>query len=133
MTAEKHNRTGADAAREARPRPGHKPRLSLERTALEPGAAVAPSVPLDDERAIYFLEGEGEADIDGRPSRVEAGDTLRLQPGARFGVRNTGRAALVFVTAAPPPLAAPAAEGPLALLAGRISWVLRRVARRLDR
>jgi quercetin dioxygenase-like cupin family protein len=116
------------------PAPAHDaPRLSLARTTLDPGMALPPA-PLDDERAIHFLEGAGEAEIDGRRRRVVAGDTLRLAPGARFGVRNTEASPpLVFVAAAPAGTAPAAGEGTLARLANRLAWVLRRVARRLER
>ncbi len=109
-------------------------RLSIRRTALDPGAALAPSAPLEDERAVHFLEGEGEVQVDGRCRRVAPGDSLRVPPGARFGVRNTGRdAPLVFVSAAPPPPASPVVEGRWSPLANRLAWLLRRIARRLAR
>lgn len=109
-------------------------RLSIRRTALDPGAALAPSVPLDDELAVHFLEGEGEVQIDDRCRRVAPGDSLRVPPGARFGVRNTGRdRVLVFVSAAPPPLPSPPVEGRWAPAANRLAWLLRRIARRLSR
>lgn len=117
---------------EARQPPAVPPGLAIRRTALDPGAALPPSSPLDDERAVHFLEGEGEAEIDGRRIRVAGGDSLRLRPGTRFGVRNTqADRELAFVVATPPAPGSLPAEGPLAPLASRIAWVLRRIARRL--
>src|SRR5688500_11646984 len=131
--AAKHNRSAESTAGEA-PAPAQPaPRISLARTTLDPGSALPPS-PLEDERAIHFLEGVGEAEIDGRRRRVAAGDTLRLAPGARFGVRNPESSPpLVFIAAAPAGTAPCAGEGSLARLASRVAWILRRVARRLQR
>lgn len=114
----------------ARP-PAGAPRVAIERTALEPGGALAPT-PADRERAVAILEGAGEAEIDGRRVPVAAGDNLRLPPGAAFTVRNTaGDERLVLVVASPCGDPSAGAEGGLTRLANRLSWVLRRIARRL--
>ncbi|MGE0356071.1 MAG: cupin domain-containing protein [Burkholderiales bacterium] len=114
----------------AAPRDG-APRVSIERTALEPGAALA-STPADRERAVSILEGAGEAEIDGRRVAVAEGDNLRLPPGAVFAVRNTaGHGRLVLVVAAPCGDPAPGTEGAFSRFANRLAWVLRRIARRL--
>jgi quercetin dioxygenase-like cupin family protein len=131
--AAKHNRSAEPGAGESPDPAQAAPRITLARTILDPGSALPPA-PLDDERAIHFLEGAGEAEIDGRRRRVAAGDTMRLAAGTRFGVRNTEASPpLVFVAAAPACTSPVAGEGTFARLANRLAWILRRVARRLER
>lgn len=109
-------------------------RLSLLPTELAPGAGLPDAPPASDERAIYVLQGQGEARLNGRRLDLMAGRALRLPPGVRFGVRNTGPVQpLVFLTAAPSEPPFPANESAFAPLTNRLAWLLRRIARRIAR
>ena len=128
----KHGQHGGTEA--AAPLQPDTTRLSLSPTQLAPGAALPDAPPASDERAIYVLQGRGEARLNGRRLDLVAGSALRLPPGVRFGLRNTGPVQpLVFLTAAPPAPLRPVTEGALAPLATRLAWLLRRIARRLAR
>jgi quercetin dioxygenase-like cupin family protein len=127
-------RPGGDQMDAAAPSLPASARLSLLPSELAPGAALSDSPAAPDERAIYVLQGQGEARLDGRLHALIAGSVLRLPPGVRFGLRNTmAEQPLVFLTAAPPAPAFAVTEGALAPLANRLAWLLRRIARRLAR
>ena len=131
----RHGRHGGGGGMEAAaPSLPDTTRLSLVRTELAPGAALPDAPAASDERAIYVLQGQGEARLNGRRLDLVAGSMLRLPPGVRFGLRNTvPEQPLVFLTAAPPDPPWPASESALAPLANRLAWLLRRIARRLAR
>ena len=130
----RHGRHGSGGLEVAAPSLPDTTRLSLVPTELAPGAALPDASAARDERAIYVLQGQGEARLNGRRLDLVAGSMLRLPPGVRFGLRNTmAEQPLVFLTAAPPDPSWPASEGALAPLANRLAWLLRRIARRLAR
>ena len=130
----RHGRHGGGGMEAAAPSLPDTTRLSLVPTELAPGAALPDAPAASDERAIYVLQGQGEARLNGRRLDLVAGSMLRLPPGVRFGLRNTmPEQPLVFLTAAPPYPPWPASESALAPLANRLAWLLRRIARRLAR
>jgi creatinine amidohydrolase len=83
----------------------------------EGGAQPPNSHPASTE-TFYFLEGAGEAEVDGRTTQVAAGDFVVLAPGSVHRIRNTGPGRLYAVTTMTPDagFAELVERGPLASL-----------------
>ncbi|MFC9847178.1 cupin domain-containing protein [Streptomyces sp. NPDC060223] len=64
-----------------------------------PAGTKAPVHTVSREEIFHLLSGELLITLDGRAERITAGDTVIINPGARFGVENpTGETAISWVT-----------------------------------
>ncbi|WBY02585.1 cupin domain-containing protein [Ramlibacter tataouinensis] len=61
----------------------------------------------DVDQTLAFVEGEGEAILDGRKSRIEAGSLVVVPAGTRHNFVNTGSQPLKLYTIYSPPEEAP--------------------------
>ena len=79
------------------------PQVSIARARVEPGVTTAWHA-LDGTAERYIIvSGRGRAEVDGlAPTEVEAGDVVRIPPGARQRIANTGDADLVFYAVCSP-------------------------------
>jgi creatinine amidohydrolase len=66
------------------------------------GGAQPPNSHPDSVETFYFLDGRGEAEVDGRITPVAAGDFVVLAPGSVHRIRNTGPGRLYAVTTMTP-------------------------------
>lgn len=57
----------------------------------------------DVDQVLVFVEGEGEAVLEGKPSRVMAGSLVFVPAGTRHNFRTTGGGALKLYTVYAPP------------------------------
>ena len=74
--------------------------IRLEVWELEPGASEGSHVHKDPkalEEIYYFLQGEGEMQVDSEDVPISAGDAIMVPPGAEHGFRNTGTGPLKLV------------------------------------
>jgi len=55
-----------------------------------PGWSLPPHSHANEAETIHVLSGELEVDVDGRPARLAAGDTIHVPQGARHATRNVG-------------------------------------------
>ncbi len=70
--------------------------------AIEPGVTIPVHTHDPEVDSIYFLEGEGEAFVNGEWQRVKAGDYLCIPKRVEHGVRNIGQKILkLFVVHSP--------------------------------
>lgn len=79
------------------------PHLQLVVMALEPGEEIGEETHEDGDQFFRVEAGEGEIEIDGRTSRIEAASGIVVPAGARHNVRNTGREAMKLYTIYGPP------------------------------
>lgn len=49
------------------------------------------------EEIFYFLQGEGEITLDGKPNLVKSGDRIIVPAGTSHKIRNTGKIELRFI------------------------------------
>ncbi|MBM4409337.1 MAG: cupin domain-containing protein [Chloroflexi bacterium] len=57
----------------------------------------------DTDQVLVLVEGTAEASLDGRTSRLEAGDLVLVHAGVRHNVTNAGTAPLRLITIYAPP------------------------------
>jgi len=76
---------------------------SLAQAHLEPGKSSHPHVLTESEELYIFLEGTGEAILNGEVKQVVAGDLVLMPAGCEQYVRNTGKSPLVFYCIVSPP------------------------------
>ena len=79
------------------------PHLQLVLMSLEPGGEIGEEVHPDTDQFFRVEKGTGEAVIDGRTTRIEAGSAVLVPAGARHNIRNPGRAPLRLYTLYAPP------------------------------
>jgi len=65
---------------------------------LEPGKSFDPHTHADCEEIYYFLEGDGEMNIDNKKFRVTSGDCILVEPEESHGLKNIGKQKLRFIT-----------------------------------
>ncbi len=76
---------------------------SLAHAHLEPGKSSYPHVLTGSDELYVFLEGTGEALLDGEAKKVRSGDLILIPAGCEQYVRNTGKIPLVFYCIVSPP------------------------------
>jgi quercetin dioxygenase-like cupin family protein len=92
-----HEMHGARFVSYATPRTGSK-ELCAWRGEIPPGTK-APAHTVSREEILHLLDGELLVTLDGRTTRVTAGDTLIINPGATLAVENPAdRMAVTWVT-----------------------------------
>jgi mannose-6-phosphate isomerase-like protein (cupin superfamily) len=70
---------------------------------LPPGGEIGEEVHPDTDQVLFFVEGEGEARLDGHVSRVRAFDLVLVRAGTRHNFVNTGGGPMRLVTTYAPP------------------------------
>jgi mannose-6-phosphate isomerase-like protein (cupin superfamily) len=71
--------------------------------AIPPGGEIGEEVHPDTDQALLFVDGEGEARLDGVTSPVGANDLVLVRAGVRHNFVNTGRDPLRLITVYAPP------------------------------
>ena len=74
---------------------------------LAPGEEIGEEVHDDADQILLFVEGEGEAVLEGTVSPVRANELVLVPGGTRHNFRNTGARPLRLVTVYAPPEHAP--------------------------
>src|SRR5919106_622416 len=71
--------------------------------AIPPGGEIGEEVHPDVDQILLFVEGDGEAILDGESAPVDAGRLVFVRAGTRHNFRNTGEGSLRLVTVYSPP------------------------------
>ena len=74
---------------------------------VPPGGEIGEEVHPDTDQALWFVDGEGEARLDGATSAVRANDLVLVRAGTRHNFVNTGPEPLRLITFYAPPHHAP--------------------------
>jgi mannose-6-phosphate isomerase-like protein (cupin superfamily) len=70
---------------------------------VPPGGEIGEEVHEGNDQLLVFVEGEGEAALDGRTSPVAPNQLVFVHAGTRHNFRNTGQVPLRLVTVYAPP------------------------------
>lgn len=70
---------------------------------IPPGGEIGEEVHPDTDQALLFVDGEGEARLDGATSALRANDLVFVRAGTRHNFVNTGREPLRLITFYAPP------------------------------
>ncbi|WP_441249286.1 cupin domain-containing protein [Kitasatospora sp. McL0602] len=98
---------------------------AVEWARIPPGGVSGEHLHTRTEEVYVLLGGQGEITLDGRPTRVTAGDAVLTGLGTTHGLRNTGTEALEWLVIEMP--AAPNAPAPAPVLRHAVITNLRRV------
>ena len=79
------------------------PHLQLVAMSLQPGEEIGEETHEDTDQFFRLEGGEGEVEIDGRVTRIEADAGIVVPAGARHNVRNTGHEPMKLYTIYAPP------------------------------
>jgi mannose-6-phosphate isomerase-like protein (cupin superfamily) len=74
---------------------------------IPPGGEIGEEVHPDTDQVLAFVDGRGEAQLDGETSPVVANDLVFVRAGTRHNFTNTGEVPLRLVTVYAPPEHAP--------------------------
>ena len=77
--------------------------LQVVAMTIAPGEAIGAETHPDHDQVLFFVEGVGEAVLDGESSPVGPGDFVFVHAGVHHDFRNTGDAPLRIATAYAPP------------------------------
>ena len=81
--------------------------LQLVLMTLQPGEEIGEEVHEENDQLLVFVDGEGEAVLDGKSSKVTPNDLVMVPAGTRHNFINTGDGPLRLVTVYAPPEHAP--------------------------
>lgn len=79
------------------------PRMQIVVMTIPPGGEIGEETHPDTDQMLYFVEGTGEAILDGERSPVSAGRMVLVRAGVRHNFANTSEQPLRLVTAYAPP------------------------------
>lgn len=71
--------------------------------AIPPGGEIGSEVHADTDQVLIFVDGQGEADLDGESSSVGQDQLVFVRAGVRHNFRNTGERPLRLITIYAPP------------------------------
>jgi len=74
---------------------------------IPPGSEIGEEVHPDTDQLLIFVDGHGEAELEGRISGVGPNDLVFVRAGTRHDFRNTGDVPLRLITVYAPPEHAP--------------------------
>ena len=74
---------------------------------IQPGGEIGEEVHHDTDQVLVFVDGRGEAVLDGRTSEVRTNDLVFVRAGTRHNFLNTGDLPLRLITIYAPPEHAP--------------------------
>lgn len=80
-------------------------KMSLAEARVEPGKQTAVHRHTAAEEIYHVLSGQGRMLLGGENFEITAGDTIRIDPGVRHGLVNTGNVDLVVICCCCPPYA----------------------------
>jgi mannose-6-phosphate isomerase-like protein (cupin superfamily) len=72
----------------------------------EPGSQRELHAHAESEQVYVIVRGRGTMIVEGEEAQIAAGSAVRIPPGARHAIRNTGSTPLEYVSTAAPPLEA---------------------------
>jgi mannose-6-phosphate isomerase-like protein (cupin superfamily) len=78
-------------------------RAQLVAMRLGPGEEIGEETHPATDQVFFFIEGNGEAIVDGKHSPLAAGEVLCVPAGALHNVRNTSKKAMKLLTLYAPP------------------------------
>lgn len=70
---------------------------------IPPGGEIGDEVHSDTDQVLMFVDGRGEARLDGQASQIGANDLVFVRAGTRHNFVNTGDAPLRLITIYAPP------------------------------
>lgn len=70
---------------------------------IPPGGEIGEEVHPDTDQVLVFLDGRGEADLDGHTSEITPNDLVFVHAGTSHNFRNTGDGPLRLITIYAPP------------------------------
>lgn len=70
---------------------------------IPPGGEIGDEVHSDTDQVLIFVDGRGEARLDGRTSQIGANDLVFVRAGTRHNFVNTGDTPLRLITVYAPP------------------------------
>ena len=70
---------------------------------IPPGGEIGDEVHSDTDQVLMFVDGQGEAQLDGQTSQIGANDLVFVRAGTRHNFVNTGDAPLRLITVYAPP------------------------------
>lgn len=70
---------------------------------IPPGEEIGEEVHPDTDQVLAFVDGTGEADLDGQSSEIGPNDLVFVHAGTRHNFRNTGEGPLRVITIYAPP------------------------------
>jgi mannose-6-phosphate isomerase-like protein (cupin superfamily) len=79
------------------------PRMQIVLMTIPPGEEIGEETHPDIDQMLFFVDGEGEAVLDGERSEVDAGRLVLVRSGVRHNFINTGDRPLRLITAYAPP------------------------------
>jgi len=79
-------------------------KITMGITEVPPQVRLTAHVHAKEDEAIYVIEGEGLAEIDGKEERIQAGVALILPAGLEHRIENRGASVMRFVFAFSPPV-----------------------------
>lgn len=77
--------------------------LQVVAMTIQPGETIGAETHPDHDQVLYFVDGSGEAVLDGKSSPVGPGDFVFVHAGVHHDFRNTGDTPLRLATAYAPP------------------------------
>lgn len=77
--------------------------LQVVAMTIAPGESIGAETHPDHDQVLFFVDGEGEAVLDGESSPVGPGDFVFVHAGVHHDFRNTGDTPLRIATAYAPP------------------------------
>jgi mannose-6-phosphate isomerase-like protein (cupin superfamily) len=79
------------------------PNMQIVVMTIQPGESIGAETHPDNDQMLFFVDGEGEAVLDGESSTVSAGDLVFVRAGVHHDFINTGDQPLRIATAYAPP------------------------------
>ncbi|MDP8956267.1 MAG: cupin domain-containing protein [Actinomycetota bacterium] len=70
---------------------------------IPPGGEIGEEVHPDTDQVLVFVDGRGEADLEGKTSEIAPNDLVFVHAGRRHNFRNTGDGPLRLITIYAPP------------------------------
>jgi mannose-6-phosphate isomerase-like protein (cupin superfamily) len=70
---------------------------------IAPGDDIGEETHADTDQVLLFVDGQGEAELDGRTTEVKSDDLVLVPAGTRHNVRSVGEVPLRLVTVYAPP------------------------------
>lgn len=70
---------------------------------IPPGGEIDMEIHQDTDQVLYFVQGSGEAILDGETQSIDEGDLVLVHQGTNHNFKNTGQSDLKIITTYSPP------------------------------